>query len=66
MAVIEHPETEERREFDGEIPFHLIYSVSGYDEDADEWWDEDRIDLAGESWIVVDNGVDMIEIDSNS
>jgi hypothetical protein len=59
MATLKHPETGEKREIEGELPFHAVYRVEGYDEEKDESWDEERIDVGGVSWIVLDDGVDM-------
>ena len=56
MALLRHPETGEEREIDGEVPITHQYLVEGYDED--ELWEEPRVDLDGDSWIVVDDGVD--------
>jgi hypothetical protein len=64
MAVLEHLQTGERRELDGELPFGATYVVEGYDEENDELWEEERIDLDGEEYKVIDDGVDMVEIDS--
>jgi hypothetical protein len=53
MARVRHPDTGEEREVQGEIPHFAIYSVEG----------EDRVDIDGQSWIVVDDGVNMTGID---
>jgi hypothetical protein len=66
MVVLKNPRTGETREIDGEIPFGAIYRVEGFDEETGEPWDEDRVDLDGESWIVVDGGVDMVTTGSAS
>lgn len=60
MAILRHPETGEKREIDGEIPFHAIYRVEGTDDDG-ELWEEDRVDIEGTSWIVEDSGSDTFE-----
>ena len=62
MAELEHIETGERIELDGEIPFGAIYKVEGYDEEAEEYWDEERVELDGEEYIVIDDGVDMVSL----
>lgn len=62
MATLKHPETGEKKEIQGELPFHAVYRVEGYDEEEDEAWHEDRIDIDGVSWIVADNGADMTQI----
>ncbi|MFC7139260.1 hypothetical protein ACFQMA_05335 [Halosimplex aquaticum] len=59
MAVLEHIQTGERREIDGELPFGASYVVEGYDEENDELWEEERVDLDGETYIVIDDGVEM-------
>ena len=66
MAVLKHPQTGKTREIDGEIPFGAIYRVEGFDRETGEPWDEDRVDLDGESWIVVEDGVGMVTIGSAS
>lgn len=66
MAVIEHPDTGERKEIEGEIPFFATYGVEGYDEEEDEFWQEDRVDIDGESWIVIDDGVEMATLGSEN
>lgn len=58
MAVLRHPETGEEQEVEGEIPVSATYMVEGYDEEQDEFWQEVRVDLEGESWEVVDDGAD--------
>jgi len=65
MAVLKHPDTGERVEIDGEIPHHAMYQVEGYDEENDELWEETRVDLDGESYIVVDDGVEMFTTGSS-
>lgn len=62
MAILKHPGSGETKEIEGELPFHAVYRVEGYDEEEDEAWSEDRIDIEGVSWIVVDDGVDMVTI----
>ncbi len=62
MAILEHTQTGERKEIDGEIPFGAGYLAEGYDEEADEYWEEQRVMVDGEEWIVVDDGVEMSEI----
>ena len=59
MAILEHLRTGERREIDGELPFGASYVVEGYDEEAEELWQEERVDLDGETYIVIDDGVNM-------
>ena len=67
MAELEHIETGERVQVEGEIPFGAIYKVEGYDEEADEYRDEERVRFDGEEYIVIDDGVDMVTIgDSDS
>jgi len=34
-------------------------TVEGYDEENDELWEEERVDLDGETYIVIDDGVEM-------
>jgi len=63
MAVLEHIQTGERREIDGELPFGASYLVEGYDEENDELWEEERVDLNGETYVVIDDGVEMATID---
>ena len=60
MAVLKHPKTGEKKEIEGELPFGAVYRVEGYDEETGELWGEERIDIDGVSWIVVDDGVDMV------
>lgn len=62
MAVLESVKTGERVEIDGEIPFGAGYVVEGYDEDNDEYWEEERVEMNGTEYIVVDDGVDMVTI----
>jgi len=64
MATLEHPKTGERKDIDGEIPHHAIYGVEEYDEENDELHREERVDMDGTSWIVVDDGVEMFETGS--
>lgn len=66
MAELEHVQTGERIEIEGEIPFGAIYKVEGYDEEADEYWDEERVQLDGEEYIVIDDGVDMVTLGDQS
>jgi len=35
-------------------------TVEGYDEENDELWEEERVDLDGETYIVIDDGVEML------
>lgn len=65
MAILEHPQTGERIELEGELPFGATYMVEGYDEENDELWEEARIDLDGVSYIVIDDGVEMFETGSS-
>lgn len=62
MALLEHVETGEQVEVEGEIPFGASYTVEGYDEETEEAWDEERIQLDGEEYIVIDDGVDMVTL----
>ncbi|WP_435066258.1 hypothetical protein [Halobaculum sp. EA56] len=62
MAILKHPETGERKQIDGEIPFGATYGVEGYDEEQEEFWEQVRVDIDGESWIVVDDGTDMVSL----
>lgn len=57
------PKTGEQKEIDGEIPVFAIYRIEGYDEEEEEPWEEERVEYEGKEWIVVDNGVNMVEID---
>jgi hypothetical protein len=34
-------------------------TVEGYDQENDELWEEERVDLNGETYIVIDDGVEM-------
>jgi hypothetical protein len=34
-------------------------TVEGYDEENDELWEEERVDLDGETYIVIDDSVEM-------
>ena len=61
MAIIEHQRTGERKEIEGELPHGAIYRVEGYDDG--EYWEEDRITIDGDEWIVIDDGVEMVSID---
>lgn len=63
MAILEDPDTGEQKEIDGEVPMFATYRIEGYDEEEDEYWEEDRIEFEGKEWIVVDNGVNMVQID---
>lgn len=65
MAVLKHIQTGERREIDGELPFGASYVVEGYDEENDELWEEERVDLDGETYVVIDDGVDMVSLGQN-
>lgn len=62
MAILEHVETGERVEVDGELPFGATYLVEGYDEEQDELWEEERVELDGEEYVVVDDGVKMVTL----
>jgi len=62
IAEIEHVETGEQVETDGEIPFGAIYKAEGYDKYADKAYDEERIRLDDGEYIVIDNGVDIVSL----
>lgn len=62
MAELEHIETGDRIEIDGELPFGAIYKVEGYDEESDEYVDQERVMFDGEEYIVIDDGVDMVTL----
>jgi len=64
MVVLEHLRSGERCEIDGELPFGASYVVEGYDEQAEELWQEERVDLDGETYIVVDDGIEMATVSS--
>lgn len=66
MAVLEHPETGERVEVEGELSFGAVYTVEGFDEEEEEAWQEDRIRLDGTEYIVVDDEVDMVTLGDDS
>lgn len=60
MAVLRHPETGEKREVEGEVPWHLMYTVESFDEN-DELVQQKHVDLDGTAWIVEDDGVERFE-----
>jgi hypothetical protein len=60
MARIEHVETGKILKNDAEIPAAMTYSVESYDEETDELVTEDRIELEGEEYRVLDNGINMV------
>jgi hypothetical protein len=62
MAILEHPDTGERVEVEGELSFGAVYTVEGFDEEEGKSWQEDRIRLDGTEYIVVDDGVDMVTL----
>jgi hypothetical protein len=64
MAVLKHPETGEKREVEGEIPIHHQYLVEGFDED-DEFVQTPYVDLDGQPWIIVDDGVETFRTGSD-
>jgi hypothetical protein len=65
MAVLENLRTGERCETDGELPFGAVHTVEGYDEENDELWQEERVDLDGEEYRVIDDGVEMVTTGSD-
>ncbi|WP_188148078.1 hypothetical protein [Haloferax sp. AS1] len=62
MAILEHVETGERVEIDGELPFGAGYVVEGYDEENEELWEEERVEMDGEEYRVIDDGVEMVTL----
>ena len=58
--MLKHPKTGEEKEIEGQIPLDVVYRVEGYDEKEDEAWHEDRIDIGGTPWIVIDDSVNMV------
>lgn len=61
MAKIEHVRTGKELTIDQEIPPMLTYGVESYDEETDEFVLEDRIEIDGEEYRVLDDGVEYFE-----
>lgn len=60
-AVLLHPDTGDVRRVEGEVP--AGFGVEYFDEETGEVHTKDMVDIRGERWIVVDDGVDMVTID---
>jgi hypothetical protein len=61
MAVLRHPDTDEKREIEGEVPIFRQYLVESFDDETDELIQTPYVDFEGESWIVEDDGVETFE-----
>jgi len=61
MAKIEHVRTGKVLTTDQEIPPMMTYGVESYDEETDELVVEDRIEIDGEEYRVLDDGVEYFE-----